>query len=134
MDHKRYSNSWFYDYFIIEKWFKDRWVVCKNINWVTTSESIWAFSYFCKKTKKNCNDELLKSLKKIFDIYIAEKGLKYPANAHYRAIVHKNLSQIGFWIKLIKTISPSKKNREYYSDYDYYKYYVTTHYCSQFIN
>lgn len=61
-------------------------------------------------------------MKKIFDIYMSEKWLKYPMDAHYRAIVHPNISQIWVWIKLQET-----------SDKNFYEYYITSHYCSELI-
>jgi len=59
-------------------------------------------------------------------MFMAEKWLKYPLDAHYRAIVHKNLNYIWFWISI------KKENHNYsiYKEYDYYKIYLTTHYCT----
>jgi len=117
----RFPNWPFYDYDKIWERFSDRWVRCENKSWVTASESIWKFWYYCKYW--DCSDKLLKSLKVIFDIYEGEKWLWYPADAHYRWITHSELKFIWLWISIRKT-----------DEKDYYEYYVTTHYCSQFKN
>lgn len=124
MSHKRTSDWPFYDYDQIEKWFTDRWVKCKVKSRVTTSESIWKFWYYCNDS--NCTDELIKSLKVLFDIYINEKWMWYPADAHYRAIVHKELSKMWLWLSIRRDFTDEYKN------YKSYNYYVTTHYCTEF--
>ena len=119
MSHKRTSTGPYYDYKQIEKWFNNRWVRCEIKWWTTTSESIWKFWYYCNSN--DCTNKLSESLKVIFDIYMAEKWLWYPANAHYRWIISDNLSKIWLWISIRKT-----------NEKDYYEYYVTTHYCTKF--
>ena len=128
MDHKRFNYSWFYDYNDIEKWFNDRWVNCKVKNRSTSSESIWYYSYFCKKDWSNCTQEANKALKWIFDLYMAEKWKSRSVNAHYRAITHKDFTKIWFWVAIEK----QQHNYEYYNDSNYYKIYATTHYCTEF--
>jgi uncharacterized protein YkwD len=119
MDHKRDSNDWWYDYHKIENWFQERGINCK-VKWrTTTSESIAKYGFYCKDWE--CSDELKKSLNVIFDIYMNEKTLSYPANAHYKAIVSPNISKMWLWLTLYKSDLP-----------DYYEYYVTTHYCTEF--
>lgn len=130
MDHKRYSYSWYYDYNDIEKWFNEKWVNCKVVNRATSSESIWYFSYYCKKDDSDCSDEALESMKAIFDMYMAEKWLQYPANAHYRAITLTNFRKIWLWITIKKEENPYWQ----INNYDYYKLYLTSHYCTEFIN
>lgn len=129
MDHKRFDNSSFYDYSQIENWLLDRWVKCKAINGITSSESLWYHSYYCKKNKSDCSDEAIKASKEIFQMFMSEKWLKYPLDAHYRAIVHKNLNYIWFWMAIKKD-----ENNNDFKDYDYYKIYITTHYCTEFVN
>lgn len=126
MDHKRTENSDYYNYNEIESWFQERWVKCSVVNGITSSESLWYHSYYCKKNNIDCTSEAIKASKQIFDMFMAEKWLKYPLDAHYRAIVHKNLNYIWFWISI------KKENHNYltYKDYDYYKIYITTHYCT----
>ena len=119
MDHKRDSNDWWYNYNKIENWFQERWVDCK-VKWrTTTSESIWKYGFYC--TDWECSDELNISLKEIFDIYMAEETLSYPANAHYKAIVSPYISKMWLGITLYKADLPN-----------YYEYYMTTHYCTEF--
>ncbi len=120
MTHKRTNSNENYNHKDIEKWFKIRWINCYNKWWVSVSESIAKYSFYCQNS--NCEQELKKSMKKIFDIYMSEKWLDYPMDAHYRAIIHPNISQIWIWIKLQKT---NNKN--------FYEYYITSHYCSELI-
>ncbi|MDD2907227.1 MAG: hypothetical protein PHH98_01165 [Candidatus Gracilibacteria bacterium] len=127
MTHKRYENSSYYDYNQIENWLLDRGVKCKAVNGITSSESIGYHSYYCKKNSSDCTEEALKASKEIFLMYTSEKGLKYPNDAHYRAIVHKNLNKIGLGIAIKKEINDSV----YYKNYDYYNIYITTHYCTE---
>jgi hypothetical protein len=119
MDHKRDSFDSWYDYHKIENWFQERWVHCK-VKWrTTTSESIWKYGFYC--TDWDCTEELKVSLKEIFDIYMAEETLNYPANAHYKAIVSPNISKMWLGITLYKADLPN-----------YYEYYMATHYCTEF--
>lgn len=124
MTHERNPWDWFYNYHKIEKWFNDRWVKCKISWWATSSESIWKFWYYCNDSY--CTDELDKSLKTIFDIYMSEKWLKYPANAHYKWITLPELSKIWLWISIKERFDDT------YSNYRSFDYYVTTHYCTEF--
>lgn len=119
MTHERTSWDWYYNYPIIEQWFQDRLVKCNVSWWVTSSESIAKYGYYCHDN--NCNDELTESLKEIFLIYMDEKWLSYPANAHYKSIIHSNLWKVWMWLYIYET-----------DEDDYYEYYVTTHYCSSF--
>lgn len=118
MEHKRNYFDKDYDYNIIEAWFQERWVNCKVINRTTTSESIWKFWYYCKDD--DCTDEIIPALKEIFDIYMNEKLKSY--NPHYRAIVHKDITKM--WIGIVVLQETEEKN--------YYDFYITTHYCTQF--
>jgi hypothetical protein len=119
MDHKRESFDSWYDYPKIEDWFQERWVNCK-VKWrTTTSESIWKYGFYC--TDWECTEELKLSLKEIFDIYMAEETMSYPANAHYKAIVSPYISKMWLGITLYKADLPN-----------YYEYYMTTHYCTEF--
>lgn len=121
MDHKRRSTDGWYDYNTIENWFQERWVQCRVKGRTTTSESIAKYGFYCKDL--DCSSELQESLQVIFDIYMSEKTLIYPANAHYKAIMSPNISKMWLWLTLYKSDLP-----------DYYEYYVTTHYCSEFEN
>lgn len=120
MEHKRSSWDSYYDYPKIENWFKVRWVNCKVINSTTSSESIWQFWYYCSDS--DCSDELMQSAKVLFDIYMAEKWKWFAYDAHYKAIVHNNITKMWLWISVKKT-----------TEKDYYEFYITTHYCTEFI-
>lgn len=124
MNHKRESWDIYYDYKKIEKWFNSRWIICNIAGWATTSESVWKYWYYCNDNE--CTDELSKSLKEIFNIYMTEKWLWYPADAHYKWIVHINLSKIWLWINIKENFTDT------YWNYRSYDYYVTTHYCTTF--
>lgn len=118
MDHKRNSTDGWYDYYTVKNWFQERWAVCPVVWRFSETESIAHYGFYC--SDGNCDDEFKESLKEIFDIYYAEKWLKYPADAHYRAIVWKDLWELWVWYTL------------YQSDLDnYFEYYLTTHYCTK---
>jgi len=119
MSHKRSPDWPFYDYHEIEKWFTDRGVRCLVRWWATSSESIWKFWFDCNDW--DCTQELTDSIKVIFDIYMAEKTLPFSQNAHYRWIVHTDLTKIWLWISIRET-----------NETNYYEYYITTHYCTEF--
>ncbi len=112
--HKRDTNDSYYNYQKIVKWFKNRWVSCEKSWRITITESIWYNSYYCNDN--DCNDELIKSLKSVFNRYMKEKWKSN--NPHYKSIVHKNLTKIGAWISI-------KENKNHYN------YYITTHYCTK---
>ncbi len=116
MSHKRNENDSYYDYNKINSWFKERWVVCENINRVTFTENIWKWYYTCKKWLV-CTDELINWTKEIFDMYMSEKNQKYKA--HYESIVRKEFNKIWLWISI-------KKLNE--NDYEFY---ITTHFCTK---
>lgn len=118
MDHKRdYRDGW-YDSTKVNNWFVQRWVNCP-VSWYTReSESIAKYGFYCNDWE--CSEEFKESLKVIFDIYYAEKYLSYPENAHYLAIVSKNLKTLWVWYTLYQTADP-----------EYYEYYLTTHYCTK---
>lgn len=119
MEHKRAWSNKDYDYSVMENWFSERWVKCKYTNKTSFTESIWKFWYYCYDD--NCTDKMLESLKAIFDIYVAEKWKSY--DLHYKAIVLKDLKKIWMWLSIYET---NEKN--------YYEFYVTTHYCTEFID
>lgn len=120
MSNKRKNTDIFYNHKNVENWFANRWIYCKAKWWVTVSESIAKYSFKCNDNE--CSDELIKSIKTIFLLYMDEKDLSYPDNAHYRAITHPHLKYIWLWIKILD------KNSD-----NYYNYYLTSHYCSELI-
>jgi len=118
MTHERRPWDGYYNYPIIQEWFRQRWVECVARGWVTASESIAKFSYRC--SDGNCTEEVKNSLNDVFDMYMSEKGLQYPQNAHYRAITHTAFTKMWMWI----SIEHTGNNR--------YEYYLTTHYCTDY--
>lgn len=122
MDHKRSPGDSYYDYSKITSWFSDRWVTCRNANGTTNSESIGWWNFYC--TDGDCTNEIEAVMKDIFDMYMAEKWKKYPADAHYRGIVSNSFKYIWLWLAVKK--STEKAN--------YYTLYMTTHYCTDLIN
>lgn len=122
MDHKRSPWDSYYDYSKITSWFSDRWVTCRNANGATNSESIGWWNFSCSDGE--CTNEIETVMKDIFDMYMAEKWRKYPADAHYRAITHNSFKNI--WLGIAVKKSTEKR--------DYYTLYMTTHYCTDLIN
>lgn len=117
IDHKRNKKDRYYDFKKIGNWLKWEWVVCKNVSKKTFSESIGYGVFTCKDWE--CSDELTEALKGTFKLYMSEKWKK--STPHYGAIVNKYFTLIWTGIEVDKTW----KNR--------YKYYITTHYCTELI-
>lgn len=117
LSYKKYWDNEIYSYNSVNKWFTDRWVNCKVEWWAGTRESVWKFWYKC--TDQNCSDEFLNSLKVIFDIFMSKKW----NNANYLAITQPNLKKIWLWIAIYET-----------KEDNYYEYYITSHYCSEFVD
>ncbi len=117
IDHKR--NSWdaYYDYWKISKWMDTEGASCKKVSGKTFSESIGYGVFTCND--EECSDELIEWIRGTFNFFMSEKGKKY--DPHYRAIISPYFSSIGTGIELVKT----GKNT--------YKYYLTTHYCTELI-
>jgi len=117
ISHKRNSSDSYYNYNKINSWFKDRWIICKNINRSTHTENIWYWVYNCNDN--NCNDELSKWIKWVFDSYLKEKDKQYKA--HYNSIIEPNFRKIWLWIAINKTWNNT------------YKFYMTIHFCTEII-
>ncbi len=113
IDHRRSSWDAYYNYSKISSWFAKRWVVCKNLNRITFSENIWIWTYKCNDD--DCSDELAKATKNVFNFFVNE----WPWWAHYECVVNKKFSKIWLWISIKKVSSNS------------YKFYLTTHYCTE---
>lgn len=112
IDHKRPGQSAYYDYKIIESWFKNLGVEFKNINRKTFTESIaWEY-YSCNES--DCTDKLTAAIRKGFNFFISEKGKKY--SPHYDAIINPEFTQIGLGIIIDKAAG---------------KYYLTVHYGTE---
>lgn len=116
--HKRNSWDWFYEYSEINNWFKENWVVCENISWITHTENIRWWGYVC--TDWECSNELSDAVKKwAFDSYVAEKWTS--SDAHYRSLTQQYFTNIWLWIDVEKV------------NESYYEYYLTIHYCTKLI-
>lgn len=117
IDHKR--NPWdaYYDYWKISKWMNSEGATCKKVSGKTFSESIGYGFFTCSDGE--CSDELIDAIHGTFKFFMSEKGKKY--DPHYRAIVSHYFSTMGTGIEVTKT----GKNT--------YKYYLTTHYCTELI-
>lgn len=113
--HKR--NKWdvYYDYAKITSWFKDRWVVCKNVNRITHTENIWWGMYWCSDS--DCTEELIWAIRSTFDFYMSEKNKSYKP--HYESIVNPyfNIMWLGISIEDLWNST--------------YKYYLTVHFCTE---
>jgi len=112
IDHKRPGQSVYYDYKIIESWFKNLGLEFKNINSKTFTESIaWEY-YSCSEA--DCTDKLTAAIRKGFDFFMSEKRKFYKP--HYDAIVSPEFTQIGLGIIIDKSAG---------------KYYLTVHYGTE---
>lgn len=119
ISHKRDPNDSYYNYNKITSRFKDRWVVCKNINRITHSENIGRWYYSCSDGS-DCTDKLIWGIKQVFDMYMAEKWKS--SHAHYDSIVMTQFSKIWVWIAIKKSSGSN------------YEFYITTHYCTEIID
>jgi hypothetical protein len=117
ISHKRNLSDSYYDYNKITSWFKDRWVVCKNIYRVTYSENIWTWYFSCKDWE--CTDELIRWIRETFDFYMWEKNK--TNKAHYESVVNKYFTKIWLWLELQETSNWK------------FKYYLTVHYCTELL-
>lgn len=116
MSHKRDSGDSYYNYNKITSRFKDRWVVCKNVNRITHSENIGRWYYSCSDSS-DCTDKLIWGIKQVFDMYMAEK---WKSNhVHYDSVVMTQFSKIWVWIAIKKSSGSN------------YEFYITTHYCTE---
>jgi len=118
ISHKRDLSDSYYDYNKITSWFKDKWVVCKNIYRATNTENIWYWVFRCSDGE--CTDELIDGIRTTFDFYMWEKWT--ASDAHYKSVIHKHFTKMWLWIE----IEDSSNWR--------YKYYLTVHYCTELID
>ena len=114
--HKRNKKDSYYDYKKIWNWLEERWVVCEAVNSYSYTENIWYWNYSCKKDE-DCSKNLIKSSKKIFDMYLKEKNKSYKP--HYQSIINESFTKIWLWISIEKL------------KWNNYKYYLTVHFCTK---
>lgn len=117
MSHKRDLSDSYYNYNKITSWFKDRWVICKNIYGVTHTENIWIWYFSCSDWE--CTDELINWVRETFDFFMSEKNK--TNKTHYQSVVNKYFTKMGLWIELQETSSWK------------FKYYLTVHYCTELL-
>lgn len=116
MSHKRDAGDSYYNYNKITSRFKDRWVVCKNVNRITHSENIWRGYYSCSDSN-DCTDKLIWGIKQVFLMYMAEK---WKSNhVHYDSVIMTQFTKIWVWIAIKKSSGSN------------YEFYITTHYCTE---
>lgn len=120
--HKRDLSDSYYDYNKIANWFKDRWVVCKNVDRYTFSESVGWTSYYCPAESQDCTYEFIEWLRKSFDRYMEERDRTENSRPHYNAIVSKNFKRLWMWL----AVQEKWKNS--------YEVYIATHYCTELVD
>lgn len=109
IDHKRVGQTAYYDYYMIEDWFRDLGLTFENDNRVTFTENIGRGPYSCEAT--DCTDELISSIKYTFDYYMNEVNSSY--RPHYNSIMNAYFKEVGFGIVLSDD-----------------QYYLTVHYAT----
>lgn len=110
--HTRNPGDGYYNFSVIDQWFKNRGVNPKIIHRSKFTENVWYGSYHC--TKNDCTDALIASIRTTFDFYMSEKGKSY--DAHYRSIVNPDFTKMGLDILIV----PTEK-----------RYYITIHYITE---
>lgn len=107
--HKRFADSWFYNYKELEEWFAQRWIVFKNVNRTTFTENVGQGYLTCKKG--DCTKDALRSLRNTFDYFVGEKNQSYKA--HYQTLVKPEFKIMWFGIAV------DEKNNTFYSTMHY---------------
>ena len=92
--HKRNKNDTYYNYPVIEKRFADRGIVAKNVNRVTFSEWMGAWSVTCMP-EKDCTEALIKAIKNTRTMYMKEKPSQW---VHYNQMTRPEFNLL--WIGL----------------------------------
>ena len=113
--HQRTNKDWYYNYWNIKSRFENLWINFEDISWTLFTESIWRWYYKCNK--KDCTQDLIKSIKSTFKFFMSEKGKS--RQPHYNWIVMENFSNMWVWISIDK-----KTNR----------YFLVSHYWVNTIN
>jgi uncharacterized protein YkwD len=110
--HTRSPWDGYYNFPVIDQWFKDRGIDPKVINRSKHTENVGYGYYSCSVS--DCTDSLITSIRSTFDFFMSEKGKSY--DAHYRSIVNPYFTKMGFDI-----ITVPGENR----------YYITVHYITE---
>lgn len=112
IEHKRSPDAAYYDYTMIEQWFKDRGVTFANVNRTTFTENIGWGMYRCTTT--DCTPALIRSIRSTFRFYQAERFK--TSQAHWRSLIHPEFRQIGLGIAVDEAAK---------------RYYLTVHYATE---
>ncbi|MGE3279008.1 MAG: S-layer homology domain-containing protein [Candidatus Altimarinota bacterium] len=107
LSHKRPGQTAYYDYNMINDWFRNLGLQFENVQRVTHSENIGWGPYSCNDS--DCTDELLSTIRSTFDFYMSEKDKAYKP--HYNSVMNQYFNEIGLGI----TVGGGK-------------YYLTVHY------
>lgn len=113
LSHKRPGQTAYYDYNMINEWFRDLGLQFENVNRVTHSENIGWGPYSCNEL--DCTDELISTIRSTFDFYMSEKDKSYKP--HYNSIMNQYFNEIGLGIVVGDG-----------------KYYLTVHYGTKLLN
>lgn len=109
--HERRPGDGYYNFAVIDQWFKDRGINPPVKNRSKHVENLGYGSYRC--TSGDCTDALITSIRSTFDFFMREKSYGW---AHYKSIVNPNFSKIG--LNIITVPSESR-------------YYITIHYITE---
>lgn len=111
IDHKRIGQSAYYDYTMIEDWFRDLGLTFENVNRATFTENIGWYPYSCDE--EDCTDELLQVMEYTFDFFMSEKNDEY--RPHYNSIMQPYFKEMGIGV---------------YINEEQQRYYLTIHYAT----
>lgn len=109
--HTRKSWDGYYNFSVIDQWFKTRGINPPAKNGSKHVENVGYGYYRCSAS--DCTDELISAIRSTFNFYMSEKSY---GGAHYRSIANPNFSKIGFNIIVVPGES---------------RYYITTHYITE---
>lgn len=105
--HERSPGDGFYNFSVIDQWFRDRWVNPPIIHGVKHSENVSYAWYRCNQSE--CTDELISALRGSYNFFM-------NSSSHYPSIVQPNFTKIG-----IDVIANPSQNRSY----------ITVHYMTE---
>lgn len=110
--HRRNPNDSYYDFPVIDSWFKNKWINPVVINRSKHTENVWYWYYNCGDS--DCTNELIASIRTTWDFFMSEKGKSY--DAHYRSIINPYFTKVGMDIIVV----PSER-----------RYYLTMHFITE---
>ncbi len=110
--HRRHPGDRYYDFDVIDSWFKARGIDPVVINHAKHVENVGYGYYSCSQS--DCTDALIKSIESTYRFFMSERGKSY--DAHYRSIIQSNFSRIGLDIITVP---------------EDHRYYITIHYITE---